>query len=184
MSCVCPAGQAACWPCVAKTLTLDITRKLFYHFFFIPAMSIGNIDFYYFIPLSQTLTMPGGGKVSVKQNLLASFSCTLFIWSQWNLLLKQFKLNFLRLLLRKISRNNGKNCCFTDWVKKLGIVMHSYIYKSIWFKLGIMIDAVILYILIQYSLTLTMNQSHRSAKKQELLRQLSVFDQFEWKLVY
>ena len=54
--------------CVAKTLslTLDITRKPFNHFFFIPAMLIGAIDFYRFITFSQTLTLPGGYKMSAK----------------------------------------------------------------------------------------------------------------------
>ena len=47
--------------------------------FFIPAMLIGSTDFYHFIPLVVTLTLAGGLKVSAKQNLLASFSQTLFI---------------------------------------------------------------------------------------------------------
>ena len=34
-----------------------------------PAMLIGTIDFYHFIPLLLTLTLPGGNKVSTKQNL-------------------------------------------------------------------------------------------------------------------
>ena len=41
-------------------------------------MLIGNIDFYHFIPLSLTLTLLGGHKVSAKQNLLAAFSGCLF----------------------------------------------------------------------------------------------------------
>ena len=51
--------------------------------FFTPAMLIGTMDFCHFIPLSLTLTLPGGHKVSTKQNLLASFSWPLFIWSGW-----------------------------------------------------------------------------------------------------
>ena len=47
--------------------------------FVLPAMFLGTIDFNHFIPLSLTLTLPGGHKVSAKQNLLASFSCLLFI---------------------------------------------------------------------------------------------------------
>ena len=47
--------------------------------FFIPAMLIGTFDHYKFILLSLTLTLPRGHKVSTKQNLLASFSPTLFI---------------------------------------------------------------------------------------------------------
>ena len=58
-----------------------------------------------------------GHKVSAKQNLLASFSRTLFIFSGWNLM--WFKLNIWRLLLSKIYWNKDNNCFFTDWVKKL-----------------------------------------------------------------
>ena len=47
--------------------------------FFIPAMLIGTISLYHFIPLSLTLALPGGHKVSTKHNLLASFSPALFI---------------------------------------------------------------------------------------------------------
>ena len=56
--------------CVAKTLTLDSSHKLFSQIFFRPAMLTGTIDFYHFISLSLTLTLPGGYTVSVKQNLL------------------------------------------------------------------------------------------------------------------
>ena len=42
-------------------------------------LPIGTIDFYHFILLLLTLTLPGGHKDSAKQNLLASFSRTLFI---------------------------------------------------------------------------------------------------------
>ena len=54
-----------------KTLTLDITRKLFRNFVCIPAVLLGTklIDFYHITPLSQT----GGHKASEKQNLLALF---------------------------------------------------------------------------------------------------------------
>ena len=48
--------------------------------------SICTINFYHFIPLSLTLTLPGGHKVSTKQNLLASFSRTLFVWSELKLM--------------------------------------------------------------------------------------------------
>ena len=40
---------------------------------------MGTIDFYHFIPLSLTLSVPGGHKVNAKQNLLVSFSTTLLI---------------------------------------------------------------------------------------------------------
>ena len=41
--------------------------------FFIPGVLIGTSDSYHFIPLSLTLILPRGNKVSTKQNLLASF---------------------------------------------------------------------------------------------------------------
>ena len=49
--------------------------------------------------------------------------------------------------------------------------MHLNIYELICFKLGMMKDTVVLYILILIYLALTFIQSHRSARK--LLRQLS-----------
>ena len=60
---------------MAKDLTLDISQKLFNQTF-IPAMLVGTIDLYHFVLLSLSLTLSGGHKVSVKQNLLASFSHT------------------------------------------------------------------------------------------------------------
>ena len=69
-------SQAVRTSCVAKPLTLDITHKLLNQFSFIPAMLIDTIVFYHLIPLSLILTLPGGHKVSAKQNLLASFSPT------------------------------------------------------------------------------------------------------------
>ena len=58
-------------------LCLDITRKLCIQKLFIPAMLRGTIDFFHFVPLSLTLTLPGGRKFSAKRNILASFSHTL-----------------------------------------------------------------------------------------------------------
>ena len=73
------------------------------------------------IPLCMTLTMAGGHKVSAKQNLLASSSCTFFCWSEWkfDMVLKQFKLNVLILNLSEILWNKENNCQFTDSVKTL-----------------------------------------------------------------
>ena len=42
--------------------------------------------------------------------------------------------------------------------------MHSAVYEWIWFGLGMMIEAVVLYILILVWLTMTLIQDHRSAK--------------------
>ena len=48
------------------------------------------------------------------------------------------------------------------------------------------IDTVVLYILILMLLTVIPIKGYRSARKQELLRQLShnVFNGFEWNVVY
>ena len=79
--------------------------------FFTPDKLIGTIDFYYCIPLSLTLTLPGGRKVSSKQKLLSLFSCIFFDWSGWNLIwywtLKQFKLNILILFLLVTFNETG-----------------------------------------------------------------------------
>ena len=63
---------------------------------------LGTVDFYLFIPLSVTLTLAEGHKVSTKQNLLALFSR------------KLFKLNILRLLWGEIYWIKGNSCCFID----------------------------------------------------------------------
>ena len=62
-----------------KNFNVGQYMQTFQPTFFIPALLIGTIGFYHFIPLSLTLTLPGGHKVSTKQNLLASFSHTFFI---------------------------------------------------------------------------------------------------------
>ena len=56
--------------CYAQTFQLQIV---------VPAMLMETIDCYHFIQLSVTLTLAGRHKVSTMQNLLASFSSTLFI---------------------------------------------------------------------------------------------------------
>ena len=80
----------ACRPsCVAKTLALNITRKLFFQFFFHTSHAYRHIDFYHFIPLSLTLTLPGVSRsaqskvswVSTEQKPLHTFN-----WSGWNLI--------------------------------------------------------------------------------------------------
>ena len=59
--------------------------------------------------------------------------------------------------------------------------MHSNVYESIWFKLGVMIDTIEFYILILNLWTLALIQGHRSARKQKHLPQLTdnVFIDFD-----
>ena len=64
--------------CMAKFLLLDMTCKLLNQIFsYVPYVQVQAP----FIPLLLTLTLPGGHKVSSKQNLLASFSPTLIVIS-------------------------------------------------------------------------------------------------------
>ena len=60
-----------------KNLNVGHNAQNFEPIVFILTMLIGTIDFYHFISLSLTLTLPGGHKVSTRQNTLASFSGTL-----------------------------------------------------------------------------------------------------------
>ena len=97
---------------------------------FIPAMLIGTIDFHHFMPLSVAfnLTLAGGHKVSVKQNLLTPFSHTLFNWMGWNLIWW-----WSISLLSESSWIKGKSCCFIDCIRNCNVGMHS-VYELIWFK--------------------------------------------------
>ena len=106
ISCACPAGQPSC---VTKTLTLDNTRKLFSQNVSILAKLIDTINFYHLIPLSVTLALAASHKVSAKQNLVASFSCIRFqlIRLKFGVVLKQFKLNILKLGLNESYQNKA-----------------------------------------------------------------------------
>ena len=79
--------------------------------FFIPAIFIGTVDFYHFIP--------GGHKVSEKQKQLAYFSRIYLIRMKFDVVMEEFKLNIPRWIFIKTYRNKGNNSCFTDCVKKL-----------------------------------------------------------------
>ena len=67
-------------------------------------------------------------------------------------------------------------------LKNLNVCMQSETHECICFKLGLMIDTSVLYILILVQLIVTLIQGHRCARKQKLLCQLShtVFNQFKW----
>ena len=106
-----------------------------------------------FTPFSPTLPLPGGHTVSAKQNLLASFSRALFIWSGWNLMWWWNSSSWTPWDSSKGYWKKGNNCCFIDCFKNFNVGMHSDVYESIWFKLGMMIDTVVLYILILVKLT-------------------------------
>ena len=83
--------------------------------FYMPAVLIGTIDFHHFVPLSLTLTLPWGHKVSVKPNLnlLHTFHLIRMKFD----VMRHYKLIILTLLLNKIYWNKENGCCFTDCVK-------------------------------------------------------------------
>ena len=72
--------------------------------YIVPAMLIGTINFYHFILFSLTLTMPGGSQGQRKVKLTGFiFSHTIhLIRMKFDIVIKQLKLNILRLLLSKI----------------------------------------------------------------------------------
>ena len=113
------------WPWPHLLVTRSVQSKTNW-LHFLTHCSSDLITFYHFIPLSLTLTSPAGHKISAKQNLLASFSHTLFIWLGWNLMWWWSNVSWTscELQLSKICWNKGNNCCFTDCVsKKLNIGM-------------------------------------------------------------
>ena len=78
MSHTSPASRSA--SCLVwQKLNIRHIRQTVQSNFAIPTMLTGAIDFYHFIPLSLTLTLSRGHSITAKQNLLASFSPTLFI---------------------------------------------------------------------------------------------------------
>ena len=175
-------------------------------------MLIGTIDLYHFIPLTD-LDLAWGSQGQHKAKPISFIFSHSSDCDEIHVVMKQSKLNILRLLLSKIYWNKGNNCCFTDCIKKkkpkhwhaigwdlglsgrqpLGLSlskglssntgMHSDVFEWICFKRGVMVDTVVLYILI---LSLTLIQGHRSARKQNFLWQLShkFVIWFGWNLFY
>ena len=58
-------------------------------------------------------------------------------------------------------------------MRKSNVGMFLDIYELIWFKVGVMVDAIVLNIFVLIWLTLTLIQGHMNARKQKLLRQFS-----------
>ena len=106
ISCICVAGHCLSGQLSfmhGKNFNIGQYSQSFQPMFFIPAMLIGTIDFYHFIPLSVTLIMAEVHKVSSKQDLLALFTHTFFQQNgmKFGMVMKQFKLNILWLLLNE-----------------------------------------------------------------------------------
>ena len=175
-----------CWKflaspsCVSKTLMSDIIQL-----FNIFLSYLACFRHHWLLPfelLSLTLTLPGSHRVSTKQNLLDSFSCTLFIWSEWNLMWWWSNSTRTTLDYFWVRFNETREISAV-----LQAASKTYTLEYIhMFRLGVMIHTIVLYILIIVSLTLTLIQGHRSERKQKLLHQFSHigFKWFEWNLVY
>ena len=89
---------------------------------FIPAMLIGTIDFYHFMPFTLTLTLPWGQAQHEAKSIGFIFSHTFhLIRMKFDVVLKQFKMNFMSLLLSNIcvlGVHKGNSCYFIDYSKQ------------------------------------------------------------------
>ena len=71
MSCVRPAVRPSVLH--GKNLSFGHYKQALEPILFIPAMLVGTIYFYHFLPLLLTLILAGGHKVSAEQNLFKSW---------------------------------------------------------------------------------------------------------------
>ena len=110
--------------------------------------------------------MGGGHKVSTKQNLLASFSYTLFNWSGWNLTLcwSSVSQTCWFYFWVRLSETRDKVADLLTTSPKINISMHSGIYDLISFKFSMIIGIIIFFILILILVTLISIQGHRSVR--------------------
>ena len=100
---------------------------------------------------------------------------------KFDVVIKQFMLNIVKVLLSKICRNKGNNCCCTGYVKRI------YTFGRLHISLiQIWSDDRYCCTLHVDTRTLTLMQGHRSVSQQNLLHQLShkILNRFEWNLVY
>ena len=151
MSCVClshwSAGQlAGLLSCNAKMLVFWHYTQTVLPMRFIPASVYRH---HWLIPLYATfsdLDLAWGHKVSAKENLLASF-LTHFS-ADWDEIRCGDKVEHRDTTLSKIERNKGITAVLLTVSKYFNVGMHSDIYWSVWYKLGMMIDTTALCILI------------------------------------
>ena len=179
----CSSGQPASCPAVLHDKYLNVGHQMqtVQLNFVIPAMLIGTIDFYHCILLSLTLTLSGVHRVTAKKKPIG----VIFLHT-FHLIRTTFDV-VMGLLRSKIFKTREITAVLQAAPKKsFNIGMHSGSYEWVWFKLGIMIDTVVLYLLILVLLTLTVIRGHRSVRKQKLLHQLShkVVSWLEWNLIY
>ena len=97
---------------------------------FIPTMLVGTSDFYHCIPLSLTLTVPRGHKVSTNQNLGFIFLHT-FHWSGLNLM----------WWWSNSSWTSWGYFWMIDW-KYTSVAIISQRFQSIWMEFGVLLRLV------------------------------------------
>ena len=91
---------------LAGCLMLDITHKMFNQILLIPTMVIGILPFY------TDLYYTWGSRQSKAKPIAFIFLHTFhLIRMKFDVLMKQYKLNIIRLLLNKIFVNVGKRKC-------------------------------------------------------------------------
>ena len=93
-----------------------------------PAMLIGTIDSTIYTPFTDlALAWGSQGQCQVKPMGFIFFPHFSSDQDEINMLMKQFKLNILRLLWSKIYQNQGNNCWFT-MSKNFNVGMHLDVY--------------------------------------------------------
>ena len=177
MSLVCLTGWLAFL--YNKHLNVGYYSQTFQQIIFIPAMHIGTIDFYHFLPLSLTLTLSGiSGSVQSKTSWLHVLP---HFWTDQDEMWSGLEANQVQhldtMFQWDVLKHGEINAVLLSTSKNSDDGMDSNVYELIWFKLCRIIDTIKLYILILVLLTLT--QGHRSARKQKLLRQLSIWQSFQ-----
>ena len=174
--------------CVAKTLALDIARKLFNKIFFFLYLTCIYCRHHWLTPFHWPWPCLRVTRSTQSKPIGFIFSHSVQLTRmKCDVVMKQFKLHILRLPL--IYWNEGRNCCFADCIQEnFNVDMHLDVYESIWFRFGLMIDTILLYILIVVLLTLTLTliQGHRRARKQNFRCPLphKVFSGSEWNVVH
>ena len=113
-----------------KTLTLDIYTQTVQSYFFIPVVLIGTIC----ITLPD-LDLAWGSQGQCQAKPLGFVFSHIFhlIWMKFDVMMKQLKLNTLRLLFNKTSWNKRNNCSFTDCIKKNLSCWHAF--RCLWINL-------------------------------------------------
>ena len=93
---MCFAGR----PSTLRGKNFSIGRKLFNHFFFLPAMLIDTINSYQFFSTFTDLDLAWGSQAQRKAKPISFILSHTFhlIRMKFDVMMKQFKLNVLRLL--------------------------------------------------------------------------------------